>query len=298
MKAPKDPLFISFQITMPEHGEIIVRNQKQLLLQLDTVPIIEGMREKNIISEDTKVYLLSFKVSYHRRAALLSYLRNTGSQAYTVFKDILSVIQPNLYDVLCETENSNFVPADARLFCNIGASRYLTVKTWQDGVRIDIREWNAGDEEATLRPTKKGVSLTCMRWKELLFHAADIDEAVENVVNNRSENFTLRKHIGGNFYVTVQNGFPTVDIRKFFMPPGKEELVATRKGIALKISEWEVLKERRSLVEFNVPELANVMRCMDRGDHMNQEGAIQCLECNPNDDSGIERDLNTTDPAL
>ena len=55
-----------------------------------------------------------------------------------------------------------------------------------------------------------------------------------------------------------------------------------KKGYALD-RQYEALKNRVLDIIQALPELDSVVPCMFREDHMNQLGALQCPECNPND---------------
>ena len=87
-------------------------------------------------------------------------------------------------------------------------------------------------------------------------------------------------HIGGNVYVTVNTQYRTVDIRQFFMLNGK--LQATRKGITLRMGEWNRLRNFMEKAEEYIPSLSQVTPCYLEDDHNNQMGMYACPECCPN----------------
>ena len=55
------------------------------------------------------------------------------------------------------------------------------------------------------------------------------------------------------------------------------------KGICLKPLEYIAVKELITEIERALPELEGVVACYVQSDHLNQLGALRCLECNPND---------------
>jgi len=73
----------------------------------------------------------------------------------------------------------------------------------------------------------------------------EIDAQVIAVHKNANENdppVNYRQHISGGCYVSVTTGFKCVDFRQFYMPYGKTEVKPTRKGIALRLTEWDQMK--------------------------------------------------------
>ena len=135
-------------------------------------------------------------------------------------------------------------------------------------MRVDLREWQDG------KPTKKGISVTLSRWKNLVDRMVYLDEAL-------AERKPYTSHLGGNVYFTVTLGGTCVDIRQYWTP--EKDVVPTRKGLCLRPLEYQRLKELLPLIGQALPELDAVVPCYLQSDHMNQLGALQCPECNPND---------------
>lgn len=157
---------------------------------------------------------------------------------------------------------------NSRCKYSLGNQRYVQVNEWKGELRVDIREWQ--DD----KPTKKGIWLTLMRWKNL----TDAIEYVDQTLQNRQ---TYNTHLGGNVFCNVGKGSVCVDIRQFWKP--ENDVVPTRKGICLRPAEYSRLKELMPEIGRNLPELDAVVPCYLQSDHMNQLGALQCSECNPND---------------
>ena len=63
----------------------------------------------------------------------------------------------------------------------------------------------------------------------------------------------------------------------------QEEMVPTKKGFCLRPQEYIAVKDRIPEIGRALPELDRVIPCNVQSDHMNQFGALQCSECNPND---------------
>ena len=156
----------------------------------------------------------------------------------------------------------------SRCKLSLGSDRYIEVKEWKGELRVDLREWK--DDKLT----KKGISLTLMRWKNWVEHL-EYDDQV------RAEKKNYTSHLGGNVYCTVTEGSPCMDIRQYWKP--KDEVIPTKKGSCLRPIEYSVLKELIPVIGTTLPELDGVVPCYMQSDHMNQLGALQCSECNPND---------------
>jgi len=81
--------------------------------------------------------------------------------------------------------------------------------------------------------------------------------------------------------VSVTTGFKCVDFRQFYVPYGDTEIKPTRKGIALRLAEWDQIKKVIKLVNTVYTALANATPCYFANDHQNQLGALHCRKCNP-----------------
>ncbi len=86
-----------------------------------------------------------------------------------------------------------------------------------------------------------------------------------------------RRHLGGNWYVTVNSGFRCVSIRKFWLPEGATDVRATRKGVSLSFEQYRELKNGLRIIPGFVPELCDVIPCYELSGHTGDT----CRECNP-----------------
>ena len=151
---------------------------------------------------------------------------------------------------------------------HLGGERYVNVTTWRGERRVDLREWNHDT------PSKKGISLTLMRWKNLVNGMEYLDQALKDKTAYSS-------HLGGNVNCSIAENSACVDIRQYWKP--EEEVVPTKKGLCLRPDEYKALKEVLPEIGQTLPELDAVVPCYLQSDHMNQMGALQCPECNPNE---------------
>ena len=70
-------------------------------------------------------------------------------------------------------------------------------------------------------------------------------------------------------------------LRQFYVLYGDTEIKPTRKGIALRLAEWDQMNKVMELVNTAYTALANATPCYFANDHQNQLGALHCKECNP-----------------
>ena len=177
-----------------------------------------------------------------------------------------------IYRTMAEASETKF---------SIGKDRFLVASKWNGQKRISLREYQSYEGGCKLYPTKKGVSLTVENWLDLKMIFDDVTTALTDAIDgNKEVNFT--HHIGGNVYVTISTQWPTVNIRKWWIPENGDKVIPTRKGINLTSAEWDMIKKISKTLHIVVPELAYALPCSMRGDHQNQEGMLRCSHCNPN----------------
>jgi hypothetical protein len=117
-----------------------------------------------------------------------------------------------------------------------------------------------------------------MRWVNLTNLIEQIDESVNKLM--MKQNVDMKLAIGGKWYVSVVTGYMCVDLREWYYHP-TQGLRPTKKGIALRLVEFNALKDVIRLIFLKYPILTSTTPCYLQGDHHNQEGMLACLECNP-----------------
>jgi len=97
------------------------------------------------------------------------------------------------------------------------------------------------------------------------------------------QDIKLWQHIGGAHYISVTSGYKCVDIRKWYQPYGNKdgEIKPTKRGVALRFDEWADLCTLVSTINTAYPSLGSALPCYYDGDHLNQMGWLNCVECNP-----------------
>ena len=163
---------------------------------------------------------------------------------------------------------------------DIGNDCYVVGNTFKGQMLIHVRKYDRRND-GTLFPTKKGIALNLEKWKKLQYcYLENIDSALEQYRDSKPVDFLVQ--LGGNYHVSVKSGFPLVNIRRWFIPEGRQELPPAKTGIALTFLQWQKIKSARTLVEELLNgELNKVSFCEES--HQNQEGTLTCSNCNPND---------------
>ena len=138
----------------------------------------------------------------------------------------------------------------------------------------------AEKEEITLKQGAIEMCFPLIRWKIFETYLEDVDEAVEQIRNNRYS--SVIEHLGGNVYLTVDNNDKTdccVDIRYRWCSPIDHKMYPTPKGLSLTFEQFDKLKDIAKVLPDLIPDLSTTIPCYMS--HKNVEGAIYCGECNP-----------------
>lgn len=113
------------------------------------------------------------------------------------------------------------------------------------------------------------------RWAQFTSFEYYMDQNVNKLLA-KQESVAFQVHIGGGFYVSITSGFDCIDIREFYFNKIKGFPCPSRRGIALRIPEWEKLKQAFQEINTKFPALSKVQPCMD---HYSMENT--CHECRP-----------------
>jgi hypothetical protein len=139
---------------------------------------------------------------------------------------------------------------------------------------VDLRQYELFNGREI--PTKKGISLKLVQFKELSVKIKEIEESLQN---NEARGW----HLGYNVYAHVREDNPCVDILQYWKPEADSDVVPTKKGLCLRPIEYKLFRDVLEETEKLLPELKDVERCIERDDHQNQLGMLRCNICNPND---------------
>jgi Transcriptional Coactivator p15 (PC4) len=100
-----------------------------------------------------------------------------------------------------------------------------------------------------------------------------IDRNVEKLME-KQEKIAFQDHIGGGLYVSITSGFNCIDLREFYFHKTKGFPCPSRRGIALRVQEWERLKQVFQEINTAFPALSNTLPCV----HFISDN---CHECRP-----------------
>ena len=153
---------------------------------------------------------------------------------------------------------------------SIGGNRYVSVKKQGGDLHVTIAEEGSDTKSATF-PSR--------RWAEFV---RCIDEITENVNGLIAKQYVqLIRPIGGKWYVSVTTGFACVNIRQYYYNYEMKGQRPSKQGIALRLREWNALKDVIPQLHQKYPALSTAQPCSTQLDHQNLEGALSCNECHP-----------------
>ena len=164
------------------------------------------------------------------------------------------------------------VMSSARFSVALDNGHYVKVSTWNGEPRLDLREWKVGEDK--MIPTKKGISLK-------LHHIKILTSILDSIQKTREDNGENKWHLGYNAFVRVREDNPCVDIRQYWVPPGVDESVPTKRGLCFRPAEFAVLIQNWSGIENQLPELKDFVPCYEEKDHLSQLELLRCPACNP-----------------
>ena len=116
-------------------------------------------------------------------------------------------------------------------------------------------------------------------WARFCQLLDDIDEKVKDLRVGKPVQY--RSHVGGGYFVSVTKGYKCVDFRKFYLPEGETEERPTRRGIALRLREWDAMRGIIQSINQSFDSLAKAVPCFEGYDHLNQMAPLACMECYP-----------------
>jgi len=137
------------------------------------------------------------------------------------------------------------------------------------------------DNDVTIADDEKECRAFFMgpRWAKFVGEMRDIDVAIQRAKTLKPIEF--KRHIGSNWYVTVKDEVPVVDIRRWYLRDKTMQLTPT--GIALKFAQWNSLKLVVTRIHRDVPQLAAVPQLVAVSTcwHDSQRQMELCSECTP-----------------
>ena len=114
----------------------------------------------------------------------------------------------------------------------------------------------------------KFVSFNFQKLSKIMEAVHAVDESIEKMKNYEDSN--LRIDIAGNWYLTMTTGVKCVDIRRWFRV--EKNYRPSKNGMALRLSEWQLFKQRVKTIHQLRPDIAAVTPCYRQQDHNDQLG--------------------------
>ena len=143
-------------------------------------------------------------------------------------------------------------------------------------LNIGINKWVSVDEECDvfIRDSQNGkrAFFKPCRWVKFVEFVPCIDKAVQRAMTLKPTNFRI--HIGGGWYVSVNEEVPVVDFRKWYTRINDCTLRPSPAGISLSYIQWDSLK---NVVEQMKADFEHVESCC----HNSFEDETNCTECTP-----------------
>lgn len=112
------------------------------------------------------------------------------------------------------------------------------------------------------------------RWVQFVLSCDLIDEQLKTL-----ETANLQWHVGNGIHVCVSAGIKCVDLRRFYWNSTLGQAKATREGIAIRLPEYERLKEAMTKLHEKNPEIVLTQPCLMT--HTDNAALQTCQECNP-----------------
>lgn len=149
---------------------------------------------------------------------------------------------------------------------------------YNNTLQVHIRQYEK-NEKGQLFPSKLGICLTQSRFATLQYFADLIKPQIEKL-RNKEGNVSFRFHLGGGIFLSANSDFPTINVRRYFLPDGQTSPHPTKKGIALRLREWDAIVEKFDDITKLLDK--DIMPCFLVEDHhLNMEMGFNCPECNP-----------------
>jgi len=157
----------------------------------------------------------------------------------------------------------------------------ITIVTWKTfivGESRTLKLYKNGEVKVVEKSSTKQAVFTPPRWAAFVQLIDHIDSQLNEA--DQGKNIAFRYHYGG-WFVSVTSGIACVDLRKFYISFGELTFKPTRTGIAIRLSEWPVLKESIQRVNRDNATAANYVPCYMNQSHDSETGILSCEECNP-----------------
>ena len=167
---------------------------------------------------------------------------------YCTVKELVLAVQFLFSKVSVQSVTVNMSLSKIVLSLDLGGTRRLQILENNEVLIKDL-------------DNKKCTFFTPPRWKCFVGLIDDIEEQIQLSLVGKPINYI--QHIGGTWHVSVNDKFPTVDIRRWY-EDSRTEFKPTRVGIALTHPNWYKLLTAIVEVENEIPAMLAITLVMKR----------------------------------
>ena len=141
---------------------------------------------------------------------------------------------------------------------------------------VHIRRYKKTEYGEKLFPTKKGASFPPGQWIAFFDLFTNIDGYRRLRQNKDGQSFYYHHHIGGGVFVTINDKYRHVDIRRFFYPLGTKMEQQTKSGICVTFDQWDISKTPIAKLHKQKPYSLEAVPCFKQPDHVNLMTVVEC----------------------
>lgn len=115
---------------------------------------------------------------------------------------------------------------------------------------VSVREYTDGRSKVCFNQTyfKKQQDCTCERtltlsvdaWYKFERFLWQIEQVIDDIKNGGDSNIDIE--LSEDIRLRINASYPFINIRKFWCPPNREDMVPTTSGVCVKFDEYTVLK--------------------------------------------------------
>ena len=117
---------------------------------------------------------------------------------------------------------------------------FLATSQHRDAEYVHIHRYEKTEDGQKSFPTKKAISFPPGQWIAFYDVITDIDECIWR--HKEGQSVYYHYHIGGAVYVTINDKYRHVDIRRFFYLSGGKVEQLTKSGICVTFDQWDISK--------------------------------------------------------
>lgn len=115
---------------------------------------------------------------------------------------------------------------------------------------VSLREYSDGRSKICFHQTvykkqqdftgERIISLNADTWHNFVDHLREIDQVIDDIRNGGDAKLDLE--LSEDVRLRINASYPFVNLRKFWSPPNKTEMVPTTSGVCVKFDDFSVLK--------------------------------------------------------